>query len=188
MTVLSPGFGDPVAEAQACFRAVLDAMSRPGSRHVVSAPAGAPARVDRATAAVLLTLVDAECRLWVAPRFAAAVPWILFHCGATRVEAIGEADFVLTDELPDLAGLACGSDEGPEEAATVILQVAGLDGAAWRLEGPGLAAPVRFGASLPADFAQRWAANHALFPRGVDLILCAGDGLAALPRSVRVEG
>jgi len=40
---------------------------------------------------------------------------------------------------------------------------------------------------LPADFAARWAANHALFPRGVDVILCAGTSVAALPRSVTVE-
>ena len=36
-------------------------------------------------------------------------------------------------------------------------------------------------------FVQEWAANHAMFPRGVDLILCAGNRLAALPRSVRIE-
>ena len=94
-------------------------MARPGSRHGVAAPAAPPAPLDRATAAVLLTLVDAECRLWVAPGLAAALPWLLFHCGATSVEAIGQADFVLADTLPDLAALATGSDEGPEEAATV---------------------------------------------------------------------
>jgi alpha-D-ribose 1-methylphosphonate 5-triphosphate synthase subunit PhnH len=42
-------------------------------------------------------------------------------------------------------------------------------------------------AGLPGDFVARWAANHALFPRGVDLVLCAGERLAALPRSVAIE-
>ena len=41
---------------------------------------------------------------------------------------------------------------------------------------------------LPDDFPALWAANHALFPRGADLLLCCGTTLAALPRSVRVEG
>jgi alpha-D-ribose 1-methylphosphonate 5-triphosphate synthase subunit PhnH len=40
---------------------------------------------------------------------------------------------------------------------------------------------------LPPDFAALWAANHALFPRGVDLMLCAGNDVAALPRSVTVK-
>ena len=40
---------------------------------------------------------------------------------------------------------------------------------------------------LPADFVAVWQRNHALFPRGVDLILCAGTPLAALPRSVSIE-
>ena len=40
--------------------------------------------------------------------------------------------------------------------------------------------------ALPAGFAAAWAANHAKFPRGIDLILCAGTEIAALPRSVRI--
>ncbi len=39
---------------------------------------------------------------------------------------------------------------------------------------------------LPADFIAQWAANHALYPRGVDMVLCAGDRLCALPRSVQI--
>jgi len=42
-------------------------------------------------------------------------------------------------------------------------------------------------AGLPPGFLAEWEANRALFPRGVDVILCAGDHLAALPRTVRIE-
>ena len=42
-------------------------------------------------------------------------------------------------------------------------------------------------AGLPADFAATWAENHALYPRGIDLLLTAGPALVALPRSVSVE-
>ena len=36
-------------------------------------------------------------------------------------------------------------------------------------------------------FVAAWAANRARFPRGVDVVLCAGDRIAALPRSVTIE-
>ena len=47
-------------------------------------------------------------------------------------------------------------------------------------------APLRV-TGLPDDFAAAWSANRALYPRGVDLILCAGASLAALPRTTMVE-
>jgi alpha-D-ribose 1-methylphosphonate 5-triphosphate synthase subunit PhnH len=37
---------------------------------------------------------------------------------------------------------------------------------------------------LPADLPRRLAANRALFPRGIDLLLVTGSRVAALPRSV----
>jgi alpha-D-ribose 1-methylphosphonate 5-triphosphate synthase subunit PhnH len=39
---------------------------------------------------------------------------------------------------------------------------------------------------MPQHFAAQWRANRAAFPRGVDLILAAPDGVAALPRSTRL--
>jgi alpha-D-ribose 1-methylphosphonate 5-triphosphate synthase subunit PhnH len=184
-----PGFADPVGEAQSCFRAVLDAMARPGTRHAAGLGLKPPAPLDPATAAVLLTLVDGETALALDADFAPAAAWIAFHCGVTPGAARGTAGFVLARALPELSALARGTDEAPEESATVILQVAALGtGPAFMLAGPGLARPARFAAEgLPADFAARWAANHGLYPRGVDLILCAGSALAALPRSLRVS-
>ena len=40
---------------------------------------------------------------------------------------------------------------------------------------------------LPQAFLADWATNGARFPRGIDLVLCAGDRLAALPRTTRIE-
>ncbi|HEY4174083.1 MAG TPA: phosphonate C-P lyase system protein PhnH, partial [Rhodopila sp.] len=74
---LSPGFADSVADAQSCFRAVLNAMARPGHIHTVSG-VSAPAPLCNAAAAVLLTLADHETPLWLDPAAAPAATWITF--------------------------------------------------------------------------------------------------------------
>ena len=184
-----PGFADPVAEAQATFRAVLDAMARPGCLRQGGEHLTAPAPLDQATAAVLLALVDNETPLWLDPATAAARDWLEFHCGAAIVTATDMAAFAVALSMPDLAAFSTGSHEAPEASATLVLQVAALGaGAQYRLSGPGLREPALFTArGLPVDFVQRWQRNHALFPRGVDIILCAGTTLTALPRSVSIE-
>lgn len=183
-----PGFADPVRDSQACFRAVLDAMARPGTLHRVGAPAEPPPPLHRATAAVLLTLADNDTPLWLDAGAEAAAPWIAFHCGAPPV-ALADATIAAALSPVALAALAAGSDDAPEDGATLVLQVPALgDGPAFRLSGPGLAAPATLSvAGLPDGFAAEWAANRARFPRGVDLVLCSGDRIAALPRTVTVE-
>ena len=86
MSTLYPGFADPVRDGQAVFRAVMDAMARPGRIHRIAAPLTPPAPLARATAAVLLTLVDGETPLWLDEPAAAAWEWVSFHCGAHRAE------------------------------------------------------------------------------------------------------
>jgi alpha-D-ribose 1-methylphosphonate 5-triphosphate synthase subunit PhnH len=188
MSLDVPGFADPVLGAQSTFRAVLDAMSRPGSLHRAGEGLAPPPPLARSTAAVLLTLVDADTKLHAEAACAPARDWIAFHCGADLVADPDDAAFTLALSLPSLHTLPAGTDDAPEDGTTLILQVAALDsGQAWLLSGPGLASPVTLRADgLPPDFASIWAANHALYPRGVDLILCAGEMLTALPRSVRI--
>ena len=188
MSIALPGFADPVAGAQACFRAVLDAMSRPGTVRAAGVGLAPPAPLAPATAAVLLTLVDADTPLFLPLALSPAADWVVFHCG-TAMAAEDAARFIVAERLPDLGALSAGTDDGPEDSATVILQVPGLDGPPiFRLSGPGIETVATLpGCGLPADFPARWARNRALFPRGVDLILCAGERLAALPRGVSVE-
>lgn len=187
MTVSHPGFADPVQDSQACFRAVLDSMARPGRIHVVAA-LHPPPGLDPATAAVLLTLVDADTPLWLDPAAMAAQDWITFHCGAPAAAAEA-ATLALALGPVRLDAFPAGTDDAPELGATIILQVAALGrGAGLELSGPGLAAPALLMVDgLPAGFIAEWAANHARFPRGVDVILCAGDRIAALPRTVQIR-
>ena len=184
---LSAGFADPVSDAQCCFRAVLDAMARPGEMHRVGGVA-APAPLCDAAGAVLLTLVDHETPLWLDPAAASATPWITFHTGAPFVLA-SQAAFAVALSMPAIADLPPGTDEMPETSATVILQVASLGtGKRFLLDGPGLRQPriVAVGGFSP-DFVTIWQRNNGRYPRGVDLILCAGNRIAALPRGVRVR-
>lgn len=187
--VTLPGFADPVDQAQACFRAVLEAMSRPGMLASAGEGLTAPAPLDPATAAVLLTLVDHDTPLWLDAASGPAREWIAFHCGAGLAHMPAQAAFALALTLPDFATLSAGTDEQPETSATVILQVASLrEGTRYRLRGPGLRTSSSLVvAGLPANFVEVWQHNRAGFPLGVDLVLCAGTTLAALPRSVTVE-
>lgn len=184
---MRPGFADPVLDAQAAFRAVMDAMARPG-RITAAALPEPPAGLGPAMAAVALALCDADTPLWT-DADAEARAWLAFHTGAPFVQDPAEAAFLLaTRTPPPLAALAAGSDEAPQDGATLVVEVAGLaPGTGWQLSGPGIAGAHRLRvAGLPDDFAAQWAANAARFPCGVDAILCAGGALAALPRTLRL--
>ncbi|MCA3422998.1 MAG: phosphonate C-P lyase system protein PhnH [Roseomonas sp.] len=188
MTRLTPGFADPVLDAQASFRAILEAMSRPGRIQRIDARITPPAPLCSAAGAALLSLADADTPLWLDAGDAVA-EWLRFHCGAPITPDIGAARFVVAcGAAPSLDALDIGTDEDPQLGATLILQVAGLvAGDGWRLTGPGIQHEHRLRVlGAPAGFVAAWARNQAFFPRGVDMLLCAGDSIAALPRSVMI--
>ena len=196
---LAPGFGDTVHDAQEVFRAVLRAMSRPGEVQEIAIALVPPAPLMPAAAAVCLSLLDFETPLWIdgGQDAAAAAAFVAFHTGAPTAADVDQADFaVIADgaRVPALDVFRQGTDEAPERSATLIIQVSGLAAAApgdggWRLTGPGIdgTAGLRV-TGLRAGMADELAANFQRFPRGVDVILCAGKRLAALPRTTRVEG
>lgn len=186
---MRPGFADPVLDAQASFRAILEAMSRPGCLQRLEAAPSPPAPLAPATAAALLTLVDAETPLFTDIGGEAA-EWIRFHCGCPFVPQPGQAAFALVvGTPPSLSALPAGSDEDPQAGATLIWQVAALRAdAGWRLSGPGIEREHRLEVhDAPASFVGEWAKMGRGFPRGVDAILCAGRDLAALPRTLRIR-
>lgn len=184
-----PGFAEPVLDAQACFRAVLDAMARPGRVLTVRSGLRPPAPLGSAAASILLTLADSDTALWLDPAASAARDWIAFHSGAPLASDIVAARFVLALDCPSIAALHPGAHEAPEQGATLILQVRGLgEGPRYRLSGPGVREPrILAVAGLPEGFVEAWAANYRRFPQGIDLLLCAGAKLAAVPRSVTMR-
>ncbi len=189
------GFAAPVLDSQRVFRRVLEAMAHPGRVVVIDAAADAPAPLAPASAAVCLALLDFETPLWLdaAARSAEAVEWLRFHCGVPVVDAPGAAHFALVAapaSMPALESFDAGTDEMPHRSATLVLQVEALTpGAGPRLAGPGIATTARLDVTgPPGDFWDLVRANAARFPRGVDFVLTTGTRLAALPRTVRVEG
>lgn len=195
MTDLAPGFADPVFDSQRAFRAAMNAMARPGTILRMDAAIDPPPATGTAFAAVALALLDHETPVWLDPELAAmpgVAAWLRFHTGAPVVGEPADAAFALIargDQVPPFERFATGTDAYPDRGATLLVQIEAFEGPPITLAGPGIDGTREIAARpLPDDFAARLGANRALFPRGVDLILCAGDRLAALPRSVRVIG
>ena len=189
-----PGLADPTLDSQRIFRSVLEAISRPGRIVDVATAIQPPAPLHPATAAVCLTLLDFDTPLWLDDAAARpeVVEWLKFHCGMPLTgepEAAGFALVADAGRMPPLGAFNAGTAEHPERSATVIVQVRALiGGTGRRLTGPGIADEVHLDvAGTPAPFWSGAFDNHAQFPRGVDLLMSAGQVIAALPRTTRVE-
>jgi alpha-D-ribose 1-methylphosphonate 5-triphosphate synthase subunit PhnH len=180
------GFADPAPDTARAFRAILDAMSRPGTIVRLSG-AFAPAPASPAMAAALLVLADATTPVHLAGRHdtPALRQWLAFHTGAPQSPrdhaAFGAGDWA--DLLP-LSDWNPGSEDYPDRSATLIVALERLDNDGARLAGPGIEAESRL--SLPDLAPLVW--NARRFPLGLDLIFTCGDRLAALPRTTRVGG
>jgi len=190
---VEPGFQDPVDDANQVFRLVLKALAHPGTIVRIDRPAAVPAGgLRRAAIGAALSLADFETPVWLDAAAAPAAPHLRFHCNCPIAASPDRAMFVLAadaGQLPDLETLPLGSDAYPDQGATLIIEVSSLtaDGDL-RLSGPGIDGSTRLGvAGLPPEFWARRAALAPLFPRGVDLLLTAGDRLAALPRTTAVQ-
>jgi alpha-D-ribose 1-methylphosphonate 5-triphosphate synthase subunit PhnH len=193
MAELAVGFQDKVQSAQSTFRAVMEAMARPGSVHRVMAEAGAVPGLMHGAAAIALTLFDHDTPVWLDPKLASAgvAAWLKFHTGAPVTTASSDASFALVTDvasLPALDQFALGSSEYPDRSTTVILQVASLSkGRAYELRGPGIDGSVTLNATIaPDDLFERLAINAALFPRGIDVLLVHDDEIVAIPRTTRL--
>ncbi len=196
MTSLAPsmGFANPVFDSQQCFRAIMDAMARPGHILPLDGIAEPPAPLGPVAAAVAITLFDQDTPVWLDQSLAespAVCGWLAFHSGARVIADFANARFaVVADpaQLPPITLFAVGSDRYPDRSTTLVLQVTALNDHGPRLTGPGIAGSARLGFEpLPPNFWDEITHNYALFPRGVDVILAGPQCLAALPRSTLAE-
>src|SRR5438132_797309 len=105
---LAAGFADKVLSAQTMFRAVMDAMARPGTVRRVTAGVGMPPSLMHGTAAIALTLFDHDTPIWLDRRMAATpdvAKWLKFHSGAPVIADPAVCSFALVghrNEMPAL--------------------------------------------------------------------------------------
>ena len=190
---VAPALADPVHDSQRVFRAILESMSRPGRIvSVPEAPVG-PGVPGPAATAILLTLADRDSPVWLGNGIDSSDlrDFLRFHAGCPITTDRAAATFAVATaaDLPAFDAFNIGTDTFPDHAATLLLEVPALDSGpvrTWR--GPGIetAQPVAIDGIDPV-FWSAWAANHALFPCGIDVVFTSGSRLCALPRSIAVE-
>lgn len=182
---LEGGFADAPVQAAAAFRAVMQAMARPG-RIVSVAGAKPPVPLSVAAGVVALTLADPDTPVHLAGALdcGALRDWLAFHTGAPVVSRAAAAlAFGTWEALLPIEGYALGTPDFPDRSATLIVETPRLEAAGLRLSGPGIAGQ----AALSLPEAAVFRANRARFPMGLDFLFTCGTRLAALPRSTRVE-
>jgi alpha-D-ribose 1-methylphosphonate 5-triphosphate synthase subunit PhnH len=187
-------FPAPVLASQASFRAMMDAFARPGTVQRLPRAVAAPSPMSAGAAAVALAMLDYETPVWLDAALAGArvADWIRLHSGARVTSEPAEAAFAFIADpahAPAFDVFSPGTPEYPDRSATLVLQVEAFgSGDGLLLSGPGIADVRNFSAQpLPGDFQARLAANRALFPRGVDVVLVSPEAVAALPRSVTAQ-
>ncbi|MEO0380496.1 MAG: phosphonate C-P lyase system protein PhnH [Pseudomonadota bacterium] len=181
---LAGGFSDPPHQSADAFRAVMQAMARPGRIYDLGG-AVAPALLSIAAGTVIMTLCDSETGVHLADDY--DVPevrdWITFHTCAPLVgpEAatfvVGPWDRISLDALP------LGTAEYPDRSATVIVEMPSLATTGATLRGPG----IKHAAHLNLPDIATFQRNAALFPLGLDFMFTSGAQIAALPRTTKVS-
>jgi alpha-D-ribose 1-methylphosphonate 5-triphosphate synthase subunit PhnH len=194
------------AHSQLVFRAVLDALARPGTVHRLPGDAAAPSAL-----LPVLALADLGTQACV---LADAGEWADVVRAMTSAPAAGLAQAQLVAALrpvtsDELASLRTGTSAAPEDGALACLSVASLrplpdgagpDGAApdsdtalghrrLRLSGPGVPGTRDLlVAGLPPGFVAVRRNLTSGFPAGADLLLVTPDGdLAGLPRTTLID-
>lgn len=193
LSQVQPGFDDPVLDAQACFRKVLDALSHPGRVYTLDIPS-APAPLNLASAGLALTLMDFDTPIFLSPQLKTdeIASWLRFHCSAPLTTVPNEAAFAFLQEgdtWPTIDEFHAGDAKYPDTSTSLIIQVSSFEtGPEVTLDGPGIETQEKIRpAQLPEHFWRQRAENVADFQLGVDCYLTAGSQIIGLPRTTRTQ-
>ncbi|TCP53612.1 alpha-D-ribose 1-methylphosphonate 5-triphosphate synthase subunit PhnH [Tamaricihabitans halophyticus] len=176
-------------DAQRVFRAVLDALSRPGQ---VQRLATDPASELPPVLLPVLALADLGTGVYVRHEDPHWVDVVRVVTNAPIAD-LGSARLVAAEgtlSATELAALPRGSASAPEHGALVALAVSDVDGGAtrWQLSGPGVPGELRVSlAGVGSDLLAARDVAVAGYPAGIDLLLVAPDGrMVGLPRTTAV--
>ena len=187
-------FESPVFDSQSTFRTLLLANSYPGTVQKIAVHIMPPVGMNVATAAIALTLLDFETKVWLdttADKDALA-DYLAFHCGCSISDTSKEVDFALLCDpkgMPSLSQFNSGSSELPDRSATLIIQVPKLSSSqeGFELTGPGIETTTKLQiGGVPEIIWREREDMSELFPMGIDLILTCGVDVVALPRTTRI--
>jgi alpha-D-ribose 1-methylphosphonate 5-triphosphate synthase subunit PhnH len=198
LSSIGAGFSDETLGSQTVFRAALEALSHPGRCIEVGHDAQVPKHGHAASAVLLLALLDVDCMLWLSPSLknTDAATWLHFHTGCQLVDDATLAHFAWVaqgDAIPPLSAFAQGSDNYPDQSTTCVVDVSTINAAThdaetWILRGPGIehTCPAHI-EGLSTNFLTEWAANHATFPCGIDLLFATSKQIMGLPRTTSID-
>ena len=188
---LLPGFSDPVHDSQRTFRALLDALARPGI--IQSTPSlTAPSELTSSCASACLTLLDLETSVWLQPCLPESVrSWLLFHTGCRFTTDPNTADFAIivdVESAPDLDQFGYGTPEYPEASTSLLMQIPSMEGGPEvTLKGPGILEEIAIAPPLAAEFWQQWQEMTPEYPLGLDIWFFADEQILGLPRTSRLS-
>lgn len=207
--LLWKGFDDPAHQAQRAFRALMLAMSEPGT--LVSLKTH-DAKIPSQHAGIFttaLTLLDQNTNVWLSDEMASdeLVSNLKFHCGCiiTNEPADAQFAFLTLKEWQNTEEFNQGSEDYPHLSTTLIIQVAHLQTLSERadlstaaavfeplscfsLSGPGIENRKHIALSqMSKKQVSLLTHQHAHSPLGTDILLISGETLIALPRSTRIS-
>ncbi|MBT9314691.1 phosphonate C-P lyase system protein PhnH [Leptothoe spongobia] len=184
------GFADAIHDAQHTFRALLDALARPGIPQT-TVSLTPPSGLESSCAATCLTLLDLETSVWLQPGLPADVrSWLVFHTGCRFTDHPHAADFALIWQLnnaPELSEFSWGTAEYPESSTSLLIQLPNLTGGEpITLEGPGILSEIEVSLPMESAFWQQWETMTANYPLGLDCWCFAQNQIMGLPRTSKL--
>lgn len=183
---------DEVFDSQKVFRYMLDAMSNPGRRCMLSDESAKMFGDYPAMLTAAMTLLDGSVSFYAGGNEELEEAIVLLT--HAKKQSMGEADYLF---IPDhmemkkvIAEAKCGTLESPHTSATVIIQIPDQDPACEiSLQGPGVDGCLRL--QVPVSLVQAVKLRDEQeyeYPQGIDLMfLLPGEELMCIPRLVKME-